>query len=221
MEDFLDTYLGSAESYLNPTEELKARSLAGLKTFFGFYKKVAKDLEEFETRPGCRHISTGPLPELYTEGLDNDQIWEQIQLVNQPVIKGLKSVVANIAAKVDRGEFTLQTNSDSSGGNIKVSNNEELDDQRQNSLNEEVDDEISCDFGVSDEECLERRPDLVKISAGRKSVVDDKFFRLSEMEKFLEMVEKEEAGLFIVYSEQSSLLNGLVRLLSFEIGIKI
>lgn len=70
--------LSAPESYLNPSPELSSKCLIGLKTVFDFYKKCSEN--------GSVKIPTGPLSELFTEGFDNEQIWEEIQLVNEPVI---------------------------------------------------------------------------------------------------------------------------------------
>ena len=42
-------------------------------------------------------VPTGPLSELYVEGFDVDQIWEQVELVNGPLI-------AHVTKQVDHGE---------------------------------------------------------------------------------------------------------------------
>ena len=71
--------LSSPESYLNPSPELRGKCLTGVKKVFDFYKKSCKN--------GCVKIPNGPLPELYTDGFDNEQIWEEIQLMNEPVLE--------------------------------------------------------------------------------------------------------------------------------------
>lgn len=72
------TNLSAPESYLNPSSELSEKCLTGVKTVFDFYKECCKS--------SSVKIPNGPLSELYTEGFDNDQIWEEIQLMNEPVL---------------------------------------------------------------------------------------------------------------------------------------
>jgi U3 small nucleolar RNA-associated protein MPP10 len=37
-----------------------------------------------------------PLDELYTDGFDSEQIWEEIELLNGPVIKGIDEKLASL-----------------------------------------------------------------------------------------------------------------------------
>lgn len=204
MEDLLsefNAHLSSLGGYVHPTEELKARSLTALKTLFNLYKKYCTEgLGALEHQPGCRHVDTGPLSELFTEGLDNDQIWEQIQLVNKPVIKGLSGVVANISARLESGEFKLlkqhvASDADSStrgaDKTLKFGTGHGKLVEGEQEWEEEGEGTDSGD--EEDDSCSEDESGRGKVKAtGTKSVVDDRFFKLSEMEKFLEMAEKED-----------------------------
>ncbi len=186
------TYLASPGNYSNPTKEYRARCLAGLKTMFDFYKRRAEgELEEMEKKPGCRPISTGPLSELYTEGLDMDQIWEQVELVNKPVIKGLSGVVHGLEAKMERGEFQLVNIPSEGGKNPVVSDDDDDGISSEHEEGDDDDDEIGSDFRASDED-----EPSGKVGGdgggGKRSVVDDRFFKLLEMEKFLELAERDE-----------------------------
>lgn len=206
MEDFLsdfNAHLSSPDSYLHPTKELKAKSLEALKTFFNFYKKYAVgELGALEGKPGCRPVNTGPLSELYTEGLDSDQIWEQIQLANVPVLKGLSSVGRNISGKLERGNFHLfagsvGSNSRAEGGDPELKSGtdcgERVHGEPEGGVLQEESDELDSEYGFSDEDFGENKSGRGREKVRqKKSIVDDQFFKLAEMEKFLEMAEKEE-----------------------------
>ena len=204
MDEFLldfNAHLSSPQSYLNPTEEFKKRSRNALKTMFDLYKNFAAGkLGKIATQPGCKNIDTGPLPELYIDGLDNDQIWEQIELVNKPVIKGLTGVVNRLSLQIESGQFRLLPQSDSTSGaecagngtetGVSESMEEEqsyLADESEDCVDSE-DEDMQSDDRVRGKGCGKTK------EGGRSSVVDDKFFKLAEMEKFLEMAEKEEIG---------------------------
>lgn len=197
MEEFLrdfSTHLSSPEDYVNPTEEQKAKSLDLLKGMFDFYKKFSSEhLSGLETRAGCKHVDTGPLTELYVEGLDEDQVWEQIELVNQPVIKGLRGVVGKLSTQLD----SYRQERDMPEMGLRTARGEEL--RNEPELEEEFEDGLEDEFGekLEDEDEMEEeggRGGKLKPAKGKSSVVDDMFFKLSDMEKFLEMAEREEAA---------------------------
>ena len=198
-----NAYLASPASYSNPSEELKARSLSLLKRVFDMYKKCAG--EELEKMPGCTKVSTGPLPELYTEGLDSDQIWEQIQLMNQPVIKAVSGLVSGISPRIKSGDFRLLAASgsfgagedtDDEGTGQGADTDSSAEDSEGNQDVENDDDDIGSDFDISDEEHSGSKH---RERTVRQSVVDDKFFKLSEMQNFLEMAEKNNEGMYLIF----------------------
>ena len=184
-------HLSSPEAYSHPTEELKSRNLEALKSLFRIYKNLcAGELGNLEKLPGCRHVDTGPLSELYTEGLDNDQIWEQIQLVNRPVLRALTGVMADASRKYDRGEFRLLAHSCEPEKELSEEGEGDEGEEDVEEEGESEGDEIESHFSGEDEEGDGEEGGKVM---GKKSVVDDRFFKLSEMEKFLEEAEREES----------------------------
>ena len=137
----------------------------------------------------------GPLSELYVDGFDDDQVWEEIQLTNAPFFEFLKQRVRKMATwRVRLCEATpVYEADDSDGGSGGISMGDTLAAGRGRNVVQfaedvEVDEEeAASDLGGSyleDEgECL-LHEDNVTTKRGR-SVVDDKFFKLSEMQEFL------------------------------------
>ena len=79
MERFLQEFevnLSRPEQYLCGSDEVKKRCLV-------------LDQELF-AHCNTGRFPTGPLNALHTKGFDNDQIWEQVQLLNQPTVKYAK-----------------------------------------------------------------------------------------------------------------------------------
>ena len=217
MEDvkFLDdfkTHLSNPEDYLNPTPELRARCLAGVKTLFDALQKRCRDgaaslpsssvVDEKPQRSKAKKLNsvpTGPLSELYVEGFDIDQIWEQLQLVNEPLIGHLMKQVK----KMSKWDFAKVTGSHGSKSKVAGvsdpdSDSDGMDDLESDFKDEEGYEDLSEGEGGDDEleSDDEDREDVKKKRSkeggGRRTVVDDRFFKLAEMEAFLEKVEKEQ-----------------------------
>lgn len=94
MEDakrFLDLFrreLSEPEYYLEPCETLRCECLAGVKLLFSCLKLSGGALP------------TGPLQQVYTEGFDEDQVWEEVQLANEPALQRLCAVVEGLGAEL-------------------------------------------------------------------------------------------------------------------------
>ena len=141
-------------------------------------------------------VPTGPLSELYVEGFDVDQIWEQVELVNGPLI-------AHVTKQVERiSQWDLDKLTGANG--VRSSNKEEttvsdsgsdrMDEWESDVDNEEdeyFDDGEESESACGDGEIGETEGRRGRV-VGRRSVVDDRFFKLAEMEAFLEKMEKEQ-----------------------------
>lgn len=137
------------------------------------------------------------LPKLITNGMDDESIWQQLELANEENFNlNIKNVSRFLAASTDKFKLNLSDMLGSDqGSNDKQeseaeedSENEIPEDQENESINEE-EDEDQNDLD-SDEE-NELRPSKAKKNF-RKSVVDDQFFKLSEMEEFLQREDQRE-----------------------------
>ena len=78
--------LSQPELYLEPSNALKAKCLAGVKLLFTCVKQ------------GGGGLPTGPLHQLYTADFDADQVWEELQLANEPAMNSLCGVVEGMEA---------------------------------------------------------------------------------------------------------------------------
>ena len=197
LEEF-EAHLSTPEDYLNPSPELRSRCLAGVKTVFDFLQKHCREKRtSASTEAKKASVPTGPLSELYVEGFDADQIWEQIQLVNEPLLAYLSKQVDKIC-QWDLNKLTEQGRqkakvavSDSESGSDGMGESESDFDEEVGVEGEYVD-EGDDEMDPSDEETNEVQGKRRGKSEGRRTVVDDRFFKLAEMEQFLEKVEREQ-----------------------------
>lgn len=124
------------------------------------------------------------LPELVVEDMDEEQIWQQLELRNNSILSAL---VENASKLLSLKEEKLEVRLDED-------DNQEMEEEIEESENEVEDNSGDADLfnGQRDDESVEKqevyqkKKENKKKRKGRTSVVDDKFFKLSEMEAFLE-----------------------------------
>lgn len=127
------------------------------------------------------------LPKLITNGMDDESIWQQLELQNEEEIQtSIKNVSKFLAASTDKfklglGDFKDDDNEDKSEddeaiGEELVDEGDEEESEAESGLDSEIDESGSEENSA---EPTKRKRAL------KKSIVDDQFFKLSEMEEFL------------------------------------
>ncbi|NWS86461.1 MPP10 protein, partial [Toxostoma redivivum] len=180
------------------------------------FKAMTKTL--YDLNKGSNIVRGGPLKELVIENFDEEQIWQQLELQNSAVLDFFKKSIAKDAEDED---LWLLSDQEEDGSDAETSSDKEFEDNIMEAETEQMkvytkdkdktkakekqskpskslmqkysDEDSDLDFDI---EALEQQAKTAKETTlrkkGRKSVVDDKFFKLAEMETFLEQAEKED-----------------------------
>nr|XP_057933025.1 U3 small nucleolar ribonucleoprotein protein MPP10 [Doryrhamphus excisus] len=160
-----------------------------------------------------------PLVELVVKNLDEEQIWQELELQNSAVLKHFKNAVDEVLCdetlsvleeemEEEDGEDDEDDDDDDEGGlDAHMDETEEEEEEEEpkkksrqklpnRSAEDDTDEDSDLDFDV---DALEKREKQKRESADKRSKrpglpseVDDKFFKLSEMESFLDDMDKQE-----------------------------
>ncbi|KAM8957838.1 U3 small nucleolar ribonucleoprotein MPP10 isoform 2-T2 [Lycaon pictus] len=161
-----------------------------------------------------------PLQKLVIDNFDDEQIWQQLELQNEPILQYFQNAVSktikdediSLLPEIEERECEEDGSEVESDGQealkqdvveeevADLSGNNPNGDERAKNLSKVdlrkspvfSDEDSDLDFDISKLEQQSKVPDKVPRKLREKSVVDDKFFKLSEMETFLENMEKEE-----------------------------
>ena len=170
--------LSAAELYLEPSGSLRADCLARVTELFRCMQASAG------------RLAVGPLPKLYTADFDEDQVWEELQLVNEPALVSVRRAVERLqhGLQVYPRELAGEEEKEEVGS---TTHEEEQPEEEGEELADGEEEEIMT--RATDERCEE------------KSGVDDAFFRLSDMEQYLERAEQlTDPGEALVSSSHSA-----------------
>ncbi|XP_005871141.1 PREDICTED: U3 small nucleolar ribonucleoprotein protein MPP10 isoform X1 [Myotis brandtii] len=205
---------GRPEGFLTIQDELASSFTSLTKVLYDFNKVLERG-----------RIPGSPLQKLVVDRFDEEQIWQQLELQNEPVLQYFESAVRET---IEDGDLSLLPEEEEQEG---AEDGSEMEAEGQEGLGQEEEEEeeeeeegsdLSGDDPKGEEttrhpgQCDLRRSPVFsdedsdldfdigkleqqsKVQSQRpkkpreKSVVDDKFFKLSEMESFLETMEKEE-----------------------------
>ncbi|XP_049761535.1 U3 small nucleolar ribonucleoprotein protein MPP10 isoform X1 [Elephas maximus indicus] len=181
---------------------------------------LTKALYDFHKTLEDGHIRGSPLKKLVISNFDDEQIWQQLELQNEPILRYFQNAVSktvkdeNISLLPETEEQDCEEDglemeaggqedpgqdleegegSDLSGDDLKGPESRKHLSKFELRKSPDLSDEDSDrDFDISKLEQQSKVQNKVPRKPREKSVVDDKFFKLSEMETFLENIEKEE-----------------------------
>uniref|UniRef100_A0A7N6FM86 U3 small nucleolar ribonucleoprotein protein MPP10 n=1 Tax=Anabas testudineus TaxID=64144 RepID=A0A7N6FM86_ANATE len=150
-----------------------------------------------------------PLAQLMVENFDEEQIWQELELQNNAVLKHFKTAIdealsdETLTLLVEEEEEYDDEEED--GENVNEEEEEEEEEEAPSRQSEKVaekaeddytDEDSDLDFDVDALEKREKQKKETKWKGSKTKVVpsevDDKFFKLSEMETFLDEMDKRE-----------------------------
>ncbi|XP_043101503.1 U3 small nucleolar ribonucleoprotein protein MPP10-like [Puntigrus tetrazona] len=192
-----------------------------LATDFKSLTKTLYDLHKVHAPADCKG---SPLEQLVIENFDEEQIWQELELQNDPLLTHFEEAVEQTVTDYSITFFEdaeEEEEEDDDVDNAEIANNleeeseEEDEDDGDNNKDKEIkqrlkpsssyeDDDFSgedsdLDFDVDKfEEKNKRKQPVAKLSKFKPnrtpSEVDDRFFKLSEMEAFLDDMDKREGN---------------------------
>ncbi|KAJ3388284.1 U3 snoRNP protein [Entophlyctis sp. JEL0112] len=212
--------LSKPDIFLVPDANVSEKLLAATKWMFDLGERCVDWIALEVITHSIRHKAThtepfemSPLPALLTEGFEIDQIWEQIQLRNRPMLKHLSAAVSSVLVKGDvspakdemdteseNASISEQDSEDDMFSNEEVSDNDEEPVENDDSDSEELADGNDA-LDIDEENIDDQFSDVESEQDGgadeivRETEVDDEFFLLREMEKFAERGEARDIKL--------------------------
>nr|CAD7414764.1 unnamed protein product [Timema poppensis] len=149
-----------------------------------FIKRLYDHTKSEEETP-----SREALPELIVKDFDEEQIWQELELQNEEKSTKFIRDVAHMVALKNKLVFPIQE-LDEGGGSEDEHSGEESESDKSEKLETKQ---------ISDKETLnvarKKANHSKKQTKGRSSVVDDQFFKLGDLEKFLDKEDKKEGRL--------------------------
>lgn len=179
------------------------------------FRSLTKTLYDLHKVLGADAIHGSPLKELVIESFDEEQIWQQLELQNDAVLDYFKNEVARNVKDKDLCLIPVQ---EEDGSDAETSSEKEMepeDSMEADQISDDAEDESEdtekqtksrtlkrqqysdedsdIDFDIDElEEETKKSKMTTSKKTGEKSIVDDKFFKLCEMEAFLDDLEKTE-----------------------------
>ncbi|CAL9701575.1 unnamed protein product [Knipowitschia caucasica] len=180
------------------------------------FTSITKTLYDLQKAHEPQQFKGSPLVELAVKNFDEEQIWQELELQNNPVLQHFQQFVENILSDEIAFEEDEEVNeNDKAFSDNEEAATEEDEEEEENNYDDDEekvkkpskkktavsDDEFSnedsdVDFDV---DALEKREKIKKKTDGNKSKtrgipseVDDTFFKLSDMESFLDDMDKRE-----------------------------
>ena len=159
--------LSTPELYLEPRKSLVTGCLNGVEVLFRILRQSAG------------HLPVGPLQELYTTNFDEDQVWEEVQLTNEPALLFLSRVVERLRPGVqlvagELEEVEEEEQDEEAGEQVE----EEMEQKEEEEVQEEDKDGDDVEESQKVEKCQQKRR------------IDDSFFSISAMEQYLESADR-------------------------------
>ncbi|XP_066273247.1 U3 small nucleolar ribonucleoprotein protein MPP10-like [Branchiostoma lanceolatum] len=186
------------ENFLSAQPDVAATFKSTTKQLYDFVKQ-----SETKTNP-----LKGPLAELIVSNFDDEQIWQEVELQNDPLLKRLVKDVAKIKRRPQTVSLLPEPESSSEEEEEDVDGEElnEFEDKLNERTFEDENDEdgseegsdLDFDIDAFEAKTKQKRSasqaKLRKTTATkkRKTEVDDKFFSLADMEEFLVQEDERE-----------------------------
>ncbi|XP_062998684.1 U3 small nucleolar ribonucleoprotein protein MPP10 [Elgaria multicarinata webbii] len=193
------------QRFLSVQDGLASDFISLTKTLYDFHKALGTDV-----------LSGSPLKELVIDNFDEEQIWQQLELQNNAALGYFKRAVARNVE--EEGDLCLLPELEEDGSVVGDSEKqmdsedqaEEDSDLNSDHLEEECeleekrsplgtvkshafsDEDSDMDFDIDKLEQQTRMSKSIIKKTGEASIVDDRFFKLSEMEAALDAAEKKE-----------------------------
>lgn len=145
------------------------------------FTDLTKRVYDFTKEQSCRN--TNALPELVTEDFDEEQIWQQLELQNEEEITHL----SNEISKVLDSNKKLMIPVSSMKPELMQIENDNLEQE-----NEDISDDKESEGETERVQSNLRKRKYDKKKKKKSSVVDDKFFKLQELDEYLTKEEKKE-----------------------------
>ncbi|KAK2657325.1 hypothetical protein Ddye_010377 [Dipteronia dyeriana] len=171
--------------WLAPNAELSDAAREASRQLFSFLKS---------------HTPKSPLDQLLVEGFDAEQIWQQIDLLSQPLLYGLKREVKKFEKNPDEiGKIRKVLEGERKDFESEKEVVEEASDGFDDGLDDGLDDDDDDVEEEEEEEGEEPEPESESDEEGseekEEKEIEDEFLKINELEQYLEEDEAREYGL--------------------------